>query len=449
MSGLRYDVCIIGAGAEGLTSAVMTARAGFKTVVVERLAAAGGRCVTREFLPGFFASPFIDELPAIPPEIFRRLDLARHGAILTPASGGASTAADEIRAAVIARVLADAAKPLPRFRFRRLVSPPWPGEALATRATVECSGTVTGDSARGALAMLAGPPGGMPRGGLGCLGAAFAAAATAAGAEILCGLDVTDIRRRGGRVCGVGLSDGSEIATRAVISTLDVKRTFLTLFAWNDLPKSVVERVGAFRAAPGVARLLLALETLPRLPKSQDREILRRPVVLATATAEAFRAAASGTVADRPPAVVRFVSAIDPSLAPDGACVATMTLEAVPFAPFDGPWTPDKRNALRIKALLMLEQAFPGIAETVKAAVLIVPPDIEEQLGLTQGDLSGGALMPSQMLSFRPFAECSGTRTPVAGLYLAGPSSALGPLATSVSGWAAATAVCTDLGRAG
>jgi phytoene dehydrogenase-like protein len=49
------------------------------------------------------------------------------------------------------------------------------------------------------------------------------------------------------------------------------------------------------------------------------------------------------------------------------------------------------------------------------------------------------------MLGLRPFADFSGTRTPVEGLYLAGPSSALGPLASCASGVAAARALVADL----
>src|SRR5262249_48731516 len=50
-----------------------------------RAGACGGRAATREFHPGFFASPFCDEMAPVPVEIFRALDLARRGAILVPA----------------------------------------------------------------------------------------------------------------------------------------------------------------------------------------------------------------------------------------------------------------------------------------------------------------------------------------------------------------------------
>ena len=81
---MQYDVCVIGAGADGLAAAATLAARGLKTVVVERDTRCGGRCATREFHPGFRASPFVDELPAIPPAIFRALDLARRGAIFAP-----------------------------------------------------------------------------------------------------------------------------------------------------------------------------------------------------------------------------------------------------------------------------------------------------------------------------------------------------------------------------
>jgi phytoene dehydrogenase-like protein len=86
-----------------------------------------------------------------------------------------------------------------------------------------------------------------------------------------------------------------------------------------------------------------------------------------------------------------------------------------------------------------LEQLKKLALPPVAAAAVIVPPDIEEALGLTGGDLDGGALAPDQMLAFRP-----GPRTPVPGLYLAGPSSAAGPLGLCAAGVAAAMALLAD-----
>jgi phytoene dehydrogenase-like protein len=451
---LRYDVCIIGASADGLAAASYLAARGLKTRVIERAATPGGLCVTTAFAPGFFASPFADELAAIPSDIFRALDLARRGAILARRERPASFA-DPLRAAVIARVMADAARS-PRktgLLTRASVEEPFPGEALAHRARADIEpsampSTMTfltpGDPhlAGSALTILEGPPGGLVAGGLGALGKALARAAQEAGAELSLGLEVTDIRRRHGRAVAVRLTDGQEVEARAILSTLDLKRTFLSLFAWNELPKALVERIAAFRSAPGIARLLVALSAFPAM---RDGTPLREPILLAGDPERAYRDWKSGVIPERPPAIIRLVSAVDPSLAPDGAAVATVTLGGIAHKLFDGPWTHDKRSKLQALALALLEQALPGTAAHVVASALIVPPDIENQLGLTDGDLLGGDMVAAQMLAFRPFAECRGTRTPVPGLYLAGPSSALGPLATCAAGWAAATAIACDL----
>ena len=63
---------------DGGTSSLL-ARAGLKTVVIERASHAGGRCVTSEIAPGFFASPYADTIPAVTPALFPLLGLSVAG----------------------------------------------------------------------------------------------------------------------------------------------------------------------------------------------------------------------------------------------------------------------------------------------------------------------------------------------------------------------------------
>ena len=51
-----YDAIIVGAGHNGLVTAGYLARAGLKTLVLERRQVVGGACVTEEAFPGYKVS---------------------------------------------------------------------------------------------------------------------------------------------------------------------------------------------------------------------------------------------------------------------------------------------------------------------------------------------------------------------------------------------------------
>lgn len=485
---LRHDAAIIGAGADGLAAAVTLAKSGLKVVVLERNEKPGGRCITREFHPGFHASAFCDELPPIPTEIFWSFDLARHGAVFVPSSGPTALWHDRAQSltgrearlqmqslALAAAALGRAEKDVAPQERPRLWSRPaptldsWPGEAWATRSLTEllASQSIGGDAmalmmaqtlqgraahpdhAGSALHMLAPPSGsGLVMGGLQRLTDALMVAARNAGAEVLCGLEVTDIHRHAGEVAGIRLADGAEISVRGVISTLDLKRTFLSLFAWNDLPGEVSARAGSFRMAGGTARLLFALDSLPERPAFADGDLFAGPIHIEPEVGQfgvAYAAWRAGTVTDRLPITLRFISAMDLRSCPTGAAVMTATIGCVPVRLFDGSWTHEKRDVLREQVLTSIEAILPGTAARVRGCELIVPPDVEEALASTDGDLWGGEIASDQMLGFRPWLDCTAPRTPIRGLYLAGPSTSAGVLGTCASGAFAARAFAADI----
>jgi phytoene dehydrogenase-like protein len=122
----------------------------------------------------------------------------------------------------------------------------------------------------------------------------------------------------------------------------------------------------------------------------------------------------------------------------------TVTVGCVPLRLFDGAWTHDKRDALRNLVLQRIEEVLPGLTARVRACELIVPTDIEQALGCTDGDLLGGEIAGDQMFSYRPGSGCALPRTPIRGLYLAGPSTMAGVLGTCMSGVIAAHAIIAD-----
>ena len=84
MSGARYDAIIVGGGHNGLVCAAYVARAGRKTLVLERRPLVGGAAVTEEIFPGFKFSVFSYVVSLLRPEIIRELELPRHGLQILP-----------------------------------------------------------------------------------------------------------------------------------------------------------------------------------------------------------------------------------------------------------------------------------------------------------------------------------------------------------------------------
>jgi phytoene dehydrogenase-like protein len=70
---------VVGAGHNGLTAAAYLARAGLRTLVLERREVVGGCCVTEEIAPGCRASTASYIASMLRPEVVRELRLASHG----------------------------------------------------------------------------------------------------------------------------------------------------------------------------------------------------------------------------------------------------------------------------------------------------------------------------------------------------------------------------------
>ena len=84
----NYDAIVVGAGHNGLTNAAYLARSGLKVLVLERNPWIGGAAVSREIEKGWIYSNCSYVCSLLRPEIFRDLELARHGLQVVPYGGG-------------------------------------------------------------------------------------------------------------------------------------------------------------------------------------------------------------------------------------------------------------------------------------------------------------------------------------------------------------------------
>src|SRR5436190_12747768 len=81
-----YDAIIIGAGHNGLVCGAYLAKAGLKTIVLERRHLLGGAAVTEEVFPGFRMSVASYVMSLLSPRVIDDLELRRFGLTVLPAN---------------------------------------------------------------------------------------------------------------------------------------------------------------------------------------------------------------------------------------------------------------------------------------------------------------------------------------------------------------------------
>src|SRR6266566_6669914 len=140
---------------------------------------------------------------------------------------------------------------------------------------------------------------GFPRGGMGAVTSALAAAARSFGAEIRTGAEVARIRTSGGRVTGVTLASGEEVEAGVVVTTAHPRISFLRLLDPGVLPPDFVAEIKAWQTRSGTVKINLALDRLPVFPghPRADPEVHGGTIVLAESLDDietAFQEAAAG-----------------------------------------------------------------------------------------------------------------------------------------------------------
>jgi len=267
------------------------------------------------------------------------------------------------------------------------------------------------------------------KGGPGALSDALAAAARGFGAEVRTGADVVGVTAADGRLTGVTLASGEEIAAAIVASGLDPKRTLLGLLPPLELGPNLRWRAGNIRQPGRVARVNLGLSALPAFPAAGQREEAVRRLrgrILVGATGiddmeRAFDASKYGRVSDALLLEATIPTLVDPSLAPDGGHVMSVVAQYVPYRLADGAWDAAAREALGDRVVARLESVAPGISGLVTAREVLTPVDLEAEYGLTGGHPYHQEPGLDAWFAWRPLVGHARYRMPVAGLYLVGP----------------------------
>jgi phytoene dehydrogenase-like protein len=468
-------VAIVGAGPNGLSAAIVLARAGLQVVLHEGAEQIGGGARTEALtLPGFRhdVCSAVHPLAAASP-FFRGLEFERYGlrwihppilmahpfedgtaAVLTGSThetggslGNADGAAyrrvmdplvrhwEAVMEEVLAPPLRVPRRPLLMTRLGlsglRSASGFVRGSFVGERARAFFLGlaghalmpmTAAPSAAFGLVLALAGHGAGWPiaRGGSQGIADALAEIVRTSGGEIVTGSPVRSLRALDGHAAVV-----LDLTPRQVLS-----------ISGNDLPSGYTHRLAAYRYAPGVFKIDWALsEPVPWTAPECRRA---GTIHLAPSGSDVERSASAawaGQGDDVPYVIFSQPSLFDPTRAPEGRHTAWAYCH-VPHGSIE-----DRTAAIERQ----VERFAPGFREVVLARHTMHTRQLEtHNPNLVGGDINGGVQDLRQHF-FRPVARPDPYATPVRGLYLCSAATPPGGGVHGMCGFHAARSVLRRL----
>ena len=526
-----YDIIVIGAGHNGLTTAAYLAKAGLDVLVLERQPYLGGATVSRELYPGFTYSNCSYVCSLLRPEIMRDLELPRYGLQVIPYEGSVTMMSngdyfasypnhDQNRREIARHSARDAeaydhygAETLRQCRFIKkmlLMTPPDPtsfkprdlyglfemgrrfhglGEEWMYDTirfwTMSCAdfleqyfetdiikghlagssiiGTALGPCSPGSAYVLLhhymgevdGSIGawGYARGGMGAVSGALARSFRSRGGEILAATEVEQILVRNRRAVGVALSDGTELHGRRIVSNMDVKRTFEQSMDPADLPDDFLRRVRNFKIRGSSGKLNIALDGVPDFPSLPEGSVGPAGDMHVSDSLEYLERGyddwKEGAWSREPYLDMMIPSLVDPTMAPPGKHYMSVFVQYVPPRLADGEWNDDRRTAFGQTVIDKIAQYSPNFKDLILHAEIRTPRELENEVGLTEGNIFQGELTMDQLLFNRPVPGYAQYRTPVRNLYLCGSSAHPGGGVMGAPGANAAREILRDMGMKG
>ena len=290
---------------------------------------------------------------------------------------------------------------------------------------------------------------GFSRGGTGAISNAIGDAAREAGAEIRMEAPVAKILTRNGRASGVVLQSGEEIHAKIVSSSVDPNLTFLKMLDAKDLPGEFLEEVRRYKYRGSSGKVNLALDALPEfkcLPGIGHH--LRGAMSISPSVdymERAYDQAKYGEFSHRPYIDMVIPSLTDTSLAPPGKHVLSCFVQYAPYKLKNGSWE-NRREEFGNAVIDTISEYAPNLKNIIIGKQVLTPLDIEEQIGLTEGNIFQGELSLEQLFFLRPVAGWARYRSPVKNLYMCGSATHPGGGIMGAPGRLAALEILKDLG---
>ncbi|MDV3455509.1 NAD(P)/FAD-dependent oxidoreductase [Sphingomonas sp. HF-S4] len=285
-------------------------------------------------------------------------------------------------------------------------------------------------------------------GGMGAITQAMAEACIEAGVEISLEAPVSRVLVDGGKVAGVRLESGEEIAAGIVAANVGPALLYRNLIDRADLSPEFAGRIDQYKAGSGTFRMNVALSelpdftVLPGIGEHHGAGIMICPTL--DYMDRAYTSARANGFSDEPIVEMTIPSSVDDSLAPPGRHVAALFCQQfAPVLPGGRSWD-EEREAAADRIIDTVTKHAPNFKASVIARQIHSPLDLERKFGLVGGDIMHGHMSLDQLWAARPMLGHGNYRGPIAGLYMCGAGTHPGGGVTGAPGHNAAREILRD-----
>ena len=290
---------------------------------------------------------------------------------------------------------------------------------------------------------------GYARGGMGAISKALTSSFRAMGGTLLNNSEVEKVDIRGARVKGVILKNGDEYLAQNVVSNADVKRTFLKLTDPEHLPPNFVKKVNNFKIRGSSGKVNIALDSMPNFPVISDNNPCLKGDIHFTDSIERMERAYDdwkmGTWSRDPFLDMMIPTLTDPTMAPPGKHFMSCFVQYCPPKVGGQNWTKENKEAFGETVIQQIADYSPGFKDKILHMEVRTPKELEEEVGLTEGNIFQGELTFDQLLFNRPIPGYAQYRSPIKGLYMCGSSTHPGGGVMGAPGRNAAVEILKDL----
>ena len=294
---------------------------------------------------------------------------------------------------------------------------------------------------------------GYARGGMGAISKALTSSFKAMGGTLLNNSEVEKVDVRGARVRGVILKNGDEYLAKNVVSNADVKRTFLKLTDPEHLPPNFIKKVNNFKIRGSSGKVNIALDSMPIFPGVSDNNPCLKGDIHFTDSIERMERAYDdwkmGTWSRDPFLDMMIPTLTDPTMAPPGKHFMSCFVQYCPPKVGGKNWTKENKDAFGETVIQQIADYSPGFKDKILHMEVRTPKELEEEVGLTEGNIFQGELTFDQLLFNRPIPGYAQYRSPIKGLYMCGSSTHPGGGVMGAPGRNAAVEILKDLNLSG